>query len=172
MSHLRTILLVLPAIALLLAGCSGEFEGNINTGDEIEGDDVVEAVLPEVEDQSGVTGLAMECPTAVKMAEGDEFDCEVLEDGEQVGIVHVTQTSDDGDVDWEFASIMDPAVVEDEIRRVGGEIGQPPTDVDCPEGIELGMGNDFECEVDGQLLEVMQTDDDGGLQFGELRPAG
>ena len=171
MSRLPIILLAL-ASSLLLAACSGEVEANINTGDEIDGSDLEAAVLDSIAEQTGSEpDLEIDCPTAVKMEEGDEFDCDVVSDGEVAGVVHVEQTSDDGDVDWVVKEFLDGATVESEIRRVAGERGIEVGDVECPEDAERGAGNAFECRVDDGLLEVMQVDDEGGLEFGELRPA-
>ena len=93
MSRLARILIL--ATALALPACS---EKVINT-DELEGE-----IARELEAQTGVVPASVECPDDVPAEKGGTFRCTVTaDDGSSAGIT-VTQTDDQGSIDWEVDS--------------------------------------------------------------------
>jgi Domain of unknown function (DUF4333)/Prokaryotic lipoprotein-attachment site len=88
MSRLARILVVLATVAL--AAC---------------GQKVIESqIATELEAQTGVAPTSVDCPADVPAEEGGTFRCTATaDDGSSVGIT-VTQTDDDGGVDWEVDS--------------------------------------------------------------------
>ena len=84
----------LTVIALaVLAGCGG--------GDEIDDAQVEREIAGEVEKQTATEDVEIDCPDDVEMKKGDVFECGLTAAGGVEARVKVTQTNDEGDVEWE-----------------------------------------------------------------------
>ena len=89
MSPFIRMVVVLATVALAACG-----EQVLNT-DELEGQ-----IATELEAQTGVAPTSVECPADVPVEQGGTFRCTVTaDDGSSAGIT-VTQTDDDGGIDW------------------------------------------------------------------------
>ncbi|MGH2661409.1 MAG: DUF4333 domain-containing protein [Actinomycetota bacterium] len=87
---LRFVIIVIAALAL--AGCTQvldeeQLESEISSG---------------IEEQTGATGVSVECPEDVPLEQGNTFTCTATSDQGDVGQVQVTQTDDEGNVRWEL----------------------------------------------------------------------
>ncbi len=84
--------IVLAAAAITLAACG---QGVLDTA-ELEAQ-----IAAELERQTGVTPSSVDCPADVPAEEGGTFRCTVTaDDGSSIGLT-VTQTDDQGSIDWE-----------------------------------------------------------------------
>lgn len=86
----RFVMIMIAALAL--AGCTQvlddqELESEISSG---------------IEEQTGVTGVSVDCPSDVPLEQGNTFNCSATSDEGDVGQVQVTQTDDEGNVRWEL----------------------------------------------------------------------
>jgi hypothetical protein len=91
----RLLRFLLLATTLALAACG---EKVLNT-DELEGQ-----IATELEAQTGLAPTSVDCPADVPAKKGSTFRCTVTaDDGSSAGIT-VTQTDDDGSIDWEVDS--------------------------------------------------------------------
>ena len=91
----RLAWIIAIAACLALPACG---EKVINT-DDLEGQ-----IATELEAQTGVVPASVECPADVPAEKGGTFRCTVTaDDGSSAGIT-VTQTDDQGNVDWEVDS--------------------------------------------------------------------
>jgi outer membrane PBP1 activator LpoA protein len=90
MRILRHVMIVIAALAL--AGCTQvlddqELESEISSG---------------IEEQTEATGVSVSCPSDVPLEQGNTFTCSATSDQGDIGQVQVTQTDDEGNVNWEL----------------------------------------------------------------------
>jgi uncharacterized protein DUF4333 len=78
------------ALSVALAAC-----GSINASS------IEEQIATELERQAKVGAVTVECPEGEEFAAGATFECEAT--GDVTGTVEVTQTDDQGNVDWELS---------------------------------------------------------------------
>ena len=81
----------LVVIGVVLAGCG---ETTIDA-DKLEGE-----IAQGVEEQTGTRNVSVDCPDDVKAEKGGTFECEVTAPGGVKANAPVTQTDDDGNVEW------------------------------------------------------------------------
>jgi hypothetical protein len=82
----------LVLVAVLLGGCSktldmAKIESEIEKG---------------IESQTGVKVKSVNCPESREVKKGDTFKCTAVGEDGSTAPVGVTQTSDDGDIDWKL----------------------------------------------------------------------
>jgi len=89
-----TRMAIVPLIVLgaVLAGCTSQ----------LDTDKAEREIKKGIAEQTGVEVKSVECPDEVETEEGDTFECTaVAESGDEVS-VKVTQTDDEGNVNWEL----------------------------------------------------------------------
>jgi hypothetical protein len=90
----RYLIVVLTVV--LLPACSISFGGGLDM-EELE-----ENIDTEFESQTGVALTSIDCPEEMDQEEGLNFTCDVTtEDGDEL-VIDVTQTDDEGNVEWEL----------------------------------------------------------------------
>jgi uncharacterized protein DUF4333 len=93
----RTRIISLAAIALLSA-CSF----SIGSGNNLNTDKLETEVKNGIEEQTGATGVTVTCPDDVKIEKDNNFTCTAADNQGNSRNVDVTQTDDEGNVNWEL----------------------------------------------------------------------
>lgn len=176
MSARLATLVALSLLSLLVAAGCGEVtvEGNVNTGDEISGSDVEDAIVPELKRQFAEREvdhgrLAIDCPAGIKQKSGTEFTCTVTDDDEAIGEVDGTTTGT-GKFDWDFYQHANAEALEQQIRDTARERSIDATDVSCADDLVLRPNDTFTCKVDDRYLEMtVDPEDTTTVTFGNLR---
>ncbi len=91
------------AIVLGLTGCSFNSSYSIGGGG-LDTEQAERVIAAGIEEQTGATGVQVSCPEDVPMEQGNVFTCTATTADGETGTVTVTQTDDDGNVDWEVTS--------------------------------------------------------------------
>ena len=169
MTTLRILCLALPGWALLaLAGCGS-----------IDAAETEKAVGQEISRSIGAKLRSVECPEDIPAERGRTFVCTAIgADGSRVP-VPVTQTNDEGDVEFR-AQLLKPRVVEAGLvsfaQRAGkaGGGGKGRAAARCPQLRPVRRGDVIQCSLtfpDGSTAvgTATQTDDRGTVKFGLRR---
>ena len=92
------------ALAVLLSACDVDVSvgGGLNLR-ELE-DEISEGLV----EQTGVEIDSVRCPATRDPAEGDVFTCRVQAADGSEGLITVTQTDDEGNVNWEVTDVIGP----------------------------------------------------------------
>lgn len=85
---------------LTVIACVGALAG-CGEDDEIDNTRIEREIAAGVEKQTATEDVEIECPDDVEMKKGDVFECGLTAAGGVEARVKVTQTNDEGDVDWE-----------------------------------------------------------------------
>jgi hypothetical protein len=93
--HRTTRTLFLVALLPALAACSK----TIDTAS------LEENIRSELTAQAGVTPTDVSCPDDVPVEAGATFECTVTAEDGSTATVTVTQTDDEGNLDWEVTSV-------------------------------------------------------------------
>jgi hypothetical protein len=59
-----------------------------------------EQIAQGIEEQTGATGVTVDCPDDIEAKAGDEFECQATSDDGTDATVKVTQNDDQGNVTW------------------------------------------------------------------------
>lgn len=124
------------------------------------------------------------CPDGVEAAEGRTFDCRIMvEDGSEEEIT-LRQTDEEGHVEVignrQVKAPTDKKAFRILPENVESLIRSSPTDegdlvsIDCPDGVKVRQGNDFECvgrRADGRrvVYSIHQRDDLGNVEIADVR---
>jgi hypothetical protein len=82
----------------LLAACSVSIGSNNLNTDKLETE-----IENGIEDQVQISGITVDCPDDVEIEEGNDFECTAKDDQGNERSVDVTQTDDEGNVEWKLA---------------------------------------------------------------------
>lgn len=163
--QLRAGLLVIAPLLLSLAACS--------TSNTLEAEDLNEQIAAGLQDMFEIEAT-VECPDDIEAEEGGTFEC-TAEDSAGTSLpVQVTQTDDDGNVDWTM-DVFDLAVVEDSLEPEVSEAVDAQIDIGCPRVfIETKTGTSFDCPVTDEMdregiIRITALDEEGQLDW-ELNP--
>ena len=133
--------------ASLLSACSGSISvGNARALDSTK---LEKAIRKEVEAKLPIRIGTVSCPNEVKIAEGDVFACLVEIDNQQLEI-EVTQTDDDGNVDFEAVeAVLDVGQATDFVEDYATKQAGRATSANCGESrvLILEPGRTFMCNV-------------------------
>lgn len=162
----RCCLLLLTCVAL--TGC-GSVEGNVNTGDEFDNEELRATLAAEMKKETK-TAFKVTCPKDIKMKKGAKFECSAVDPEDHKVKVFATQTDGEGDFDWEIAALFDNEEVVEVVTEGLKEEIDVDFDVTCPKDIEIRKGDTFDCTaIDPDDYEVIvrstQTDADGTFDW-------
>lgn len=87
------------AMILGLAGCSFSVGGLDMAKAQTE-------IAKGIEEQTGATGVAVTCPESVPIEQGSTFNCTATTGDGQSATVTVTQTDDQGNINWEITDVQ------------------------------------------------------------------
>lgn len=158
----------LAILGLALAGCGGTFTTtSLLDVERFEG-----TLVDGITEQTGTVIESVDCPDEVTMETGNEFECSVTDDQGNTGSVEVTQ-GEDGDTSWILAGgiAINMSRLEETIREgLETQLGATIPSVECPEGIVIEAGNDFECTATDDagatgVVAVTQHDDAGNITW-------
>ncbi len=76
-------------------------------GTEIDAALLASQIEQGILDQTGVVATVT-CPEGIVAATGDTWTCEAVADNGETGVITITATSDDGDVNWEVTETSSP----------------------------------------------------------------
>lgn len=149
------------ATALLLAGCTAVL-------DEAEAES---SIRDELAKQLGAPIASVDCPADRAVKTGDVFDCTAkTEDGQDLAIT-VTQTDDQGNLEWDLTSeMLNMDGLEPALREWLSGQGVEAQSIECPKARVIKAGDVFDCTVtaaDGTTLtiEVTQSDEQGNVTW-------
>jgi hypothetical protein len=86
------------ALPLLVGACS--FSASV--GGNLATDKVETEILNGIEAQTEAEIDSVECPDEVKMEQGNDFECTATDSQGNSAQVQVTQTDDEGNINWEL----------------------------------------------------------------------
>lgn len=166
--------LVLWGFLIVLSGCT--HNASCGNNDDIVNTNKGEKVISEWLEKQSIQATSITCPRDVKIMKDHKFLCQALmQDSDNLTIdIEVTQTSDDGDIDLEYASkILRSSVVE---RGLAGRVldeTKKKVVVDC--GLRVRMNvpkSTFVCTVKGEAaqyqVEITMHDEPGAWQAKRL----
>ena len=157
------LLLALLSISLLASACGGT--------EVLDTDDVAAQLQESLTDALGGE-VAVECPDEVPLEEGAEFTCDATSAEGDFGII-VTQTDDQGNVST-IRESLDMTSIEEQIATSIEQLGGIDIQVECPDDVEVGEGNKFNCHATserGELDFVVTQEDDFGTVTFRPKPA-
>ncbi|MEL7082939.1 MAG: DUF4333 domain-containing protein [Cyanobacteria bacterium P01_A01_bin.3] len=145
-----------------VTACSFEFSVG---GDNLNSRRLNEFLETEVETQTGLAIIDVSCPEPRPIQEGDVFECELTDDKGATVLTTVTQTSDDGDVNFTVTGsrgVVDLRVVE---RQIASQIN---AQLDCGQDYLHGSpGDTHVCQIPNRNNRVLitVTTDDGDVDW-------
>lgn len=96
MATMARILIVLIA-AISLAACT--------TTRTLDSDELERQIAAGIETQTGASVASVDCPDDVPLQAGHSFSCTATADDGSSATVAVTQTDDQGNVEWEVTGV-------------------------------------------------------------------
>lgn len=85
-------------LGLALTGCSVSVGGLDMAKAQTE-------IAKGIEEQTGATGVAVTCPESAPLEQGNTFTCTATTADGQTATVTVTQTDDQGNINWEVTDV-------------------------------------------------------------------
>lgn len=95
--RMRWVAVVPATMVLGLAGCS--FSASVGSLDVQKAQ---EEIAKGIEQQTGATGVTVKCPESVPLEQGNTFTCAVTASTGETATVSVTQTDNQGNINWEL----------------------------------------------------------------------
>jgi Mrp family chromosome partitioning ATPase len=86
------------ALGLALTGCSVSVGGLDMAKAQTE-------IAKGIEEQTGATGVTVTCPESAPLEQGNTFTCTATTADGQTATVTVTQTDDQGNINWEVTDV-------------------------------------------------------------------
>lgn len=159
----KTIVLLVPAIALAAAACSTTLDMG----------KVKESISSGITQQLGLTVSSVTCPETREGKANDTFDCTAaIQSGGQL-TVKVTQKDDAGNIAWEVSNmenLIDLVSLERQIKDGLREQTSVDAEVTCGAKYRVAVtGGTFQCTAktaDAEVpISVTMTDDTGKVNW-------